>query len=118
MSMIKEYYPVNIKSVDVKMKMILTSEIPVCQRAIRLSITEQIIILKQIQKLLELSIIKLYCSDFASPIVLCKTKNRSSGLCVDYRKLNKNVVKDRFQLLLIEDVVEELEDSSIFTALD
>ena len=106
MTMTKEFNQVKVKSTDIKMKIILTDEIPVCQRARRLPITEQIIVEKQIQEWLEQGIIKPSCSDFASPIVLCKKKDGSSRLCVDFQKLNKKIIKDRFPLPLIEDVIE------------
>ena len=51
--MIKKYNPVKVKSTDVKMKIILTEEIPICQRARRLQLTEQITVEKQIQEWLE-----------------------------------------------------------------
>ncbi|GFV98295.1 hypothetical protein TNCV_4402241 [Trichonephila clavipes] len=38
-----------------------------------------------------------------SPIVMVKRKMDLSRMCIDYRKLNQKLVKDKFPLPLIED---------------
>ena len=57
-------------------------------------------------------------SDYASPVVLVKKKDRSSKLCVDYRALNKKIIKDRYPLPLIEDQLDRLQDARVFSTLD
>lgn len=57
-------------------------------------------------------------SDYASPIVLVKKKDDSSRLCVDYRLLNRKIVKDRYLLPLIENQLDLLQDAKVFTMLD
>ncbi|GFS96205.1 hypothetical protein TNCV_1141741 [Trichonephila clavipes] len=44
-------------------------------------------------------------------IVLVKKKDGTTRLCVDYRRLNRKLVKDRFPLPLIEDVLDRLQGS-------
>ncbi|GFW16524.1 hypothetical protein TNCV_2351481 [Trichonephila clavipes] len=39
-------------------------------------------------------------------------------LCIDYRKLNKKIVKDRYPLPIIEEVLDKLGNGKIFTTLD
>ncbi|XP_017464253.1 PREDICTED: RNA-directed DNA polymerase homolog, partial [Rhagoletis zephyria] len=39
-------------------------------------------------------------------------------MCCDYRKLNQKIVKDNFPMVLIDDVLERLQSSKIFTTLD
>ncbi|GFW18652.1 retrovirus-related Pol polyprotein from transposon 17.6 [Trichonephila clavipes] len=58
------------------------------------------------------------CSDYAAPIVLCKKNNGEHRLCVDYRNLNRKMIKDKFPLPLIEDVLDKLENSKVYTSLD
>lgn len=39
-------------------------------------------------------------------------------MCIDYRTLNKNTIKDRYPLLLVEDQIDQLSAKSYFTSLD
>ena len=47
-----------------------------------------------------------------------RKKDGSSRLSVDFWKLNKKIIEDRFPLPLIEDVIDKLEELHVFTSLD
>ncbi|GFT22413.1 hypothetical protein TNCV_3273851 [Trichonephila clavipes] len=100
------------------MTILLSDDIPVSQRSRRLPFVEQKIVENQIQEWLNANIIKPSCSDYATPIVLCKKKNGEHRLCVDYRNLNRKMIKDKFPLPLIEEVLDKLENSKVYTSLD
>ncbi|GFX47184.1 transposon Tf2-8 polyprotein [Trichonephila clavipes] len=116
--LVNSYKPKKIYDTDLKMTILLSDDIPVSQRSRRLPFVEQKIVENQIQEWLNTNIIKPSCSDYAAPIVLCKKKNGEHRLCVDYRNLNRKMIKDKFPLPLIEEVLDKLENSKVYTSLD
>ncbi|GBL81703.1 Transposon Ty3-G Gag-Pol polyprotein [Araneus ventricosus] len=49
---------------------------------------------------------------------MVKKKDGTSRMCIDYRKLNQKLVKDRFPLPLIEHVLDTLQEAKVYSALD
>lgn len=101
-----------------KMKLVLKDDEPVYQHARRISPSEKEIVNRQIDEWIENGIVQPSTSDYASPIVLVRKKNRSYRLCVDYRTLNKKIVKDCYPLPLIEDLLDALQRARVFSTLD
>ncbi|XP_037931255.1 uncharacterized protein LOC119666053 [Teleopsis dalmanni] len=84
----------------------------------RLAQTERDFVQFQIQEWLENGIIQESSSNYASPIVLARKKDGSYRLCVDYRKLNSKVIRDRHPLPNYEEILEGLYNATVFTTLD
>ena len=116
--MIKLYKPDKPKSSNVKLSLILDDEKPVYQSPRRLSPIDKEQVRKQITQWLSDGIIRNSTSSYASPITIVRKKNGAIRLCIDYRKLNEKVVKDRYPLPLMEDVIENLYNASTFSSLD
>ena len=57
-------------------------------------------------------------SPAGSPILFVKKKDGSLRLCVDYRKLNNITVKNRYPLPLIGDLIDKLQDATVYTKID
>lgn len=53
-------------------------------------------------------------SPFLAPVVLVKKKDNTWRMCVDYRAINDKIIKDKFQILLIEELLDEFEWGSTF----
>lgn len=117
-NLVENYKPIKTQETDIKMKIILKDEEPVYQKARRLSQFEKDIVNAQIDEWKRDGVIRESVSDFASPIVLVQKKNGSHRLCVDYRLLNKKIIKDRYPLPLIEDQLDQLQDARVFSTID
>ncbi|GBO45854.1 Pro-Pol polyprotein [Araneus ventricosus] len=108
--LVKGYEPAKEpKGTDLRLNVALSDEIPVSQRSRRMPFAEQKIVDKQIDEWLEKGIIKPSCSDYASPILLTKKRDGTHRLCVDFRKLNKKVVKYSFPMAQIEEQGKPIE---------
>ena len=51
-------------------------------------------------------------------MLLVKKKDGSSRLCVDYRQLNKMTIKNKYPLLRIDDLMDQLHGSLVFSKID
>ncbi|GFT30120.1 transposon Tf2-9 polyprotein [Trichonephila clavipes] len=115
--LIQDYKPEKTASTDVTMRIILKDEEPVGQPPRRLAFTESQEVKKQIEECLNEGIIRPSSAEYASPIVMVKKKDGSSRMCIDYSKLNQKLVKDKFPLPIIEDVLDTLQEAKHFRRL-
>ena len=91
---------------------------PINQAPFRVSYFERKAIEEQIYKMLELGIIEPIISPWTSPVVIVSKRDKSLRFCVDYRKLNKITVPDRFPLPRLDDALDLLGKCDTFTTLD
>jgi len=68
--------------------------------------------------MLEVKIIRTNNNRFASLVILIKKKDSTWRLCVDYRALNKLTIKDKYYIPIIEELLEELMATAIFSKID
>ena len=62
----------------------------------------------QLQDLLDKSFIRPSVSPWGAPILFVKKKDGSMRLCIDYRELNKNTIRNKYPLPRIDDLFDQL----------
>ena len=92
---------------------------PVRQPQRRMNPMLQDIVREELQKLLRVNFIyPISDSQWVSPLVIVPKKNGKWRIYVDYRQLNKAMLKDYFPLPFIDQVLDTLAGKSSFSFLD
>ncbi|KAL2236228.1 UNVERIFIED_CONTAM: Transposon Tf2-12 polyprotein [Sesamum indicum] len=73
---------------------------------------------KQIEELLGKGFIRPSTSPWGAPVLFVKKKDGSMRLCVDYRQLNRVIVKNKYPLPRIDDLLDQLKGATIFSKID
>ncbi|CAF3479922.1 unnamed protein product [Rotaria sp. Silwood1] len=94
------------------------SHSPLAEHPCRVSHLNRQIINNAVKKMLDNGIIELSNAPWASPVVIVKKSDESPRFCIDYRRLNSITQKDVYPLPRIDDVIERLNGSQIFSKLD
>ena len=96
----------------------LYDETPIYHRPRRLAPPIAQEIEEQCQQLHMLDIIEPSNSPWSSPIVPIRKADGTVRMCIDYRSLNKQTIKDRFPIPCLTDSLYGLGGNKFFTSLD
>ncbi|GKB80449.1 putative reverse transcriptase domain-containing protein, partial [Tanacetum coccineum] len=106
------YIPINGET------LIIRGATPVARAPYRLAPSEMHELSNQIQELADRSFIRPSTSPWGSPVLFVKKKDGYFRMCIDYRELNKLIVKNRYPLPRIDDLFDQLQGSSVYLKID
>ncbi|GJZ36980.1 putative reverse transcriptase domain-containing protein [Tanacetum coccineum] len=84
----------------------------------RLAPSEMKELAEKLQELTDKGFVRLSSSPWGAPVLFVKKKDGSFRMCIDYRELNKLIVKNRYPLPRIDDLFDQLQGSSIYSKID
>nr|GFC11200.1 putative reverse transcriptase domain-containing protein [Tanacetum cinerariifolium] len=91
---------------------------PVARAPYRLAPAEMQELSTQLQELSDKGFIRPSSSPWGAPVLFVKKKDGSFRMCIDYRKLNKLTVKNRYPLPRIDDLFDQLQGSRVYSKID
>ncbi|GJX42522.1 putative reverse transcriptase domain-containing protein, partial [Tanacetum coccineum] len=98
--------------------MLITGATPVTKSPYRLAPSELEELSGQLKELQNKGFIRLRSSPWGAPILFVKKKDGSFRICINCRELNKLTVKNRYPLLRIDDLFDQLQGSQFFSKID
>ena len=72
----------------------------------------------QLQELLDKGFICPGYSPWGAPVLFVKKKDSTLRMCIDYRDLNKETIKNKYPLPIIDNLFDQLKVASVFSKSD
>ncbi|GJT42895.1 putative reverse transcriptase domain-containing protein [Tanacetum coccineum] len=91
---------------------------PVARAPYRLALSKMKELSDQLQELSDKGFIRPSSSPWGAPVLFVKKKDGSFRMCINYQELNKLTVKNRYPLLRIDDLFDQLQGSSVYSKID
>ncbi|GJT58701.1 putative reverse transcriptase domain-containing protein [Tanacetum coccineum] len=91
---------------------------PVTQAPYRLAPSKMKDLSDKLKELSDKGFIRPSFSPWGALVLFVKKKNGSFRMCIDYRELNKLTVKNRYPLLRIDDLFDQLQGSNVYSKID
>ncbi|GJR35653.1 putative reverse transcriptase domain-containing protein [Tanacetum coccineum] len=91
---------------------------PVARSPYGLALSEMQELSAQLKELSNKGFIRPSSSPWGASVLFVKKKDGSFRMCINYRELNKLSVKNRYPLLRIDDLFDQLQGSSVYSKID
>ena len=95
-----------------------TGSEPTYRTPYRLRPAEQDELEEQVKSLLAQGFIRPSQSPYGAPVLFVPKKDGRWRMCIDYRALNRQTIKDRYPLPRIDTLLDRLGSAKVFTKLD
>ncbi|GFW67428.1 uncharacterized protein K02A2.6-like [Trichonephila clavipes] len=94
--LLSTYTPKKTKTVNIELYIALTDDEPIFHKPRRLPFAERDIVDAQVDEWVKKGIVEPCSSPYASQVVVVKKKDGKSRVCIDYRRLNRKLIKDNY----------------------
>jgi hypothetical protein len=91
---------------------------PISKRPYRMPVNELVELQKQIAELQSKGFILPSSSPWGAPVLFVEKKDGTQRMCVDYQLLNEVTIKNKYPLLRIEDLFDQMKGASVFSKID
>ena len=91
---------------------------PVCRAPYRLAQNELEELKSQLTDLLDKGFIRPSTSPYGAPVLFVKKKDGTLRMCIDYRALNNQTIKNRYPLPRIDELLDQIAGAKYFTKID
>ncbi|KAL4022839.1 hypothetical protein IC575_016585 [Cucumis melo] len=97
---------------------LLLGTVPISQAPYRTAPSELKELKIQLQELVDKGYIRPSVSPWGAPVLFVKKKDGTLRLCIDYRQLNKITIRNKYPLLRIDDLFDQLRGATLFSKID
>lgn len=112
------YKPSARRPTQVKMKITLMDETPISRQYAALPPREKREVDAQVNEWLQGGIIVESTFDFSSWVVVSRKKDGRARMCINYKPLNKVLVRERTRMSLIMDCLDSITNGKVLCAID
>ncbi|KAG7585890.1 Reverse transcriptase domain [Arabidopsis thaliana x Arabidopsis arenosa] len=95
-----------------------TGTMPISKAPYRMAPAEMAELKKQLEELLGKGFIRPSSSPWGAPVLFLKKKDGSFRLCIDYRGLNRVIVKNKYPLPRIDELLDQLRGATWLSKID
>eukprot|EP00253_Pinus_taeda_P033151 PITA_33151 len=72
----------------------------------------------QLKELLDIGHVQPSISPWGAPVIFVKKKDGSLRICIDYRDLNRAIVKNQYPMPRIDDLFDQMKGAAVFSKID
>ena len=118
-----DVFPKELPGIPLKREVDLSIEIvpgiaPVSRAPYRMAPVELKELKVQLQELLDKGFVRPSVSPWGAPVLFVKNKDGTLRICIDYRQINKVTVNNKYPLLRIKYLFDQLKGAGIFSKID
>jgi hypothetical protein len=93
------------------------SIVPIFKRPYRMAANQLAELMEQLQELLDKGYIRHSASPWGAPIIFVSKKDGTQRMCVDYHSLNEVTIKNKYPLVRIDDLFDQLKGACVFSKI-